>query len=977
MKWKKMISLLLVATLIGSLFVAFGSGLASADGEYVDSITIEVRMDQSVGIGDTAGGELDVFLQAVTGGIYEGVDPDWQAQIRTLESYGSYNNMYYNSAHTVSPYESEVDAGVYQFNPWAIREIRYATNWLINRQEIVEEIYDGWAIPQYSALGLRNPAWDEYLQPVIDDHGITFAGDREKAIDMITTAMEEARDSPDLEGELQMGDDYWEYRQTADDAWEPVETVGLVRIEDERLEIGLEFADRLEEAGIKVETREVDRTITAQVFFEEPAILGWGFYTGGWIASAAVAFQHTGLAQMYSPFYGFQPGGFVFGDYIFQNETLDDLGMKLFTGAVEDMDEYWEDTQDLMWHGVNSAHRVFISTSRDVIPLNRHSVKQVATDVVTGWSDIFSPRTIMTDDGHMHAAQYSAGQLYMDNWNAIDGSRDYYSQLQQRMTRDHATYLHPGTGLYMPMRVEEYDVYQDFAWEEGELIRNVEVPSDAVQYDVGTEEWYEVGDDLKTANRVIYDWSDTLGTWHSGHPITIRELAGYYAWARQLAFGEAQGGIEDDGKFHAAYGAGSRPVWEAIKALEFDEDEQTITIYGDYTFPHDDQVAGYYAWMNEVPLILYEGMTHLYGETEFYDAVGEDRNWMWGDVGDIWIHWLSRTQGEVLTSVLEEIIAEDWIPYGLREEANPPVEPLTPSELEDEINAHIAFFDEFEHYWISNGPFRITEHDPANLVIGMERWTEDDGYPWPRDYWRDRLRVARLRLGSMDAPRRATQGEEIPMRVRATFIEEFPVRSTRALRDTDEFMETPPRASIADADGTIVWESEDVDLVGGYFEATVPSNVTADELEPGTYEVRIDATLDIQIDVPRSSSTVIITEEEVPEGLVNHFLLVTPDEGEAPLDVVIDVSVENIGEEDETDWVYIGGEPEFEVTVPAGETVEEEFEYTFEDEGEYEVTFGDQSVTVTVEEDTPGFTFLVLAVSAVLAVVFYHVKKRR
>ncbi len=94
--------------------------------------------------------------------------------------------------------------------------------------------------------------------------------------------------------------------------------------------------------------------------------------------------------------------------------------------------------------------------------------------------------------------------------------------------------------------------------------------------------------------------------------------------------------------------------------------------------------------------------------------------------------------------------------------------------------------------------------------------------------------------------------------------------------------------------------------------------------------------------------TIIVGESE-PE-LVDHELNIEPTEGEAPLEIDIEISVQNVGDAEGEEIIKID-EEEFEtVTVPAGETVQESFSYTFELAGEYTIEFGDQTQVVEVEE---------------------------
>ncbi len=1114
MKWKKILSLLLVAVLVGSLFAVFGSSPASAD-QYVDEIRLEVRMEQSVGVGDTATGVLDGFLQAVEGPIYDGIRDEWKAQIMPLESFGSYSEMTFNEAFTEdNGVELDTvgagDPADFVFNPFALREVRYATNWLISRQDIVEDIHDGFAAPMYQAIGPGNPAYQDELAQIDEKHGMEYAGDFDKGYNMIQDAIGAWEDNPDLTGDLRMGDDFWEYRPEGGD-WAPVEIEALIRIEDARHTVGLEFSDLLEEAHIKVDRNVADRALINVWLFTDPADFEWGFYTGGWIASAAVAYQHSTVAQFYTDYWPFMTGG-IFGeanryyhlrDQDYAEEQLERAN-RLMTGQIPTIEEYWDVKREITDVGVYQSMRIFLENSQEIVPMNRDSVTEIATDAVTGWSQTFSPRTLKTVDGTFTAAQYTAGELYMDNFNNIDGSSDYYGILQQRISKDYGTTVHPNTGLSMAMRanfVADEDtaalfndrygedisagdnmVRMDYYYEDGVLHGDLPIPDndDVWFYCVQDEEWlndgvgytYEQTDDgadrverTTAANAVTYNYH--LGKWHSGHDLTTRDIIAWMSFAKQLSYGEDWDAVGDQ-YFHATWGTANRGFYQNLLAIEVvDEDEGILTMYGDYTFPDPINIAAYYGAFPLHPWQMYEAVSHLRGATDLADSGNTPYEvYEWTNLPETnYVHWISSAQAVDFGNTLDNIADAGWIPPYLQGGPTP----ITESELQSEIDAITDWIDEYELAWISQGPFKITRYDTANLVVEMERFTQAEGYPLANDHWRDILYIGALRHGTLNVPVDIHAGQELFAEIRARVFEEFPDRRTRNLRADDDYECT---VTIYDEEGDEVFSSDDVDYRntdGSYLGVTIPGTETM-AWDPGFYTIefvssiagqirpaRTTATVEVMesltelddhelsvsptsgvapltVDITATASnptgapasddilvdgepigelsvaagetgtdtiehifeqagtytvsfgpvsqTVTVSEREPVEGLENYDLSVSPVEGEAPLEVTITASVENVGEEEATDYIYINGVSEFTVTVPAGQTVTEEFTYTFDDAGSQLIEWGDESVVVDVqeeeddEEETPGFMFLLLGISAVFAVVIYHTKKR-
>src|SRR6056297_3384246 len=100
-------------------------------GPYADKVYINVKMQEEIGLKDAAEGITDVFLWGVNAPTLYGMP---KTDLEKLEIYsvpsGSWSlnmNPYPNKA----PYQVEKGDEV-MFNPFAIREIRFALNFLID-----------------------------------------------------------------------------------------------------------------------------------------------------------------------------------------------------------------------------------------------------------------------------------------------------------------------------------------------------------------------------------------------------------------------------------------------------------------------------------------------------------------------------------------------------------------------------------------------------------------------------------------------------------------------------------------------------------------------------------------------------------------------------------------------------------------------------------------------------------------------------
>ena len=153
--------------------------------------------------------------------------------------------------------------------------------------------------------------------------------------------------------------------------------------------------------------------------------------------------------------------------------------------------------------------------------------------------------------------------------------------------------------------------------------------------------------------------------------------------------------------------------------------------------------------------------------------------------------------------------------------------------------------------------------------------------------------------------------------------------------------------NVGDVDGSI-----DV-VIDGTVEHTL--DISAEDSAEDTFTHTFDDPGSYEIVFGNLTETVVVEEPEfIPDDLE---LDVTPLEGEAPLEVTITVSADNIGDADGSIDVVIDSTVEHTLDIPAEDSAEHTFTHTFDDPGFYDVEFGNLTETVVVEEpaDDPEF----------------------
>ena len=267
-------------------------GYEAGRGGPAEKIYVTVRTTQEGGVADVANGQLDAFLWPVSGGTLVGLPTDVLENIKPIRASTGYWSLIFNPVYNKTA-AAEYNVSVWPiitvgteeiFNPWAIREMRYWVNWLIDRQFIINRILYGFGEPMYSPVMLSEPSGPQFYD-VYDEIGLTQSGDKTLAIQKMNETMTAWANLVNAKlgstvvtfepapGKNEVGG-WWKFKG------DYITFDFYIRIEDERHEEGLHVADLIEDAGIKVNRVETDRlTCVLTVYVTDPADWEWGMYT--------------------------------------------------------------------------------------------------------------------------------------------------------------------------------------------------------------------------------------------------------------------------------------------------------------------------------------------------------------------------------------------------------------------------------------------------------------------------------------------------------------------------------------------------------------------------------------------------------------------------------------------------------------------------------------------------------------------------
>lgn len=825
----KLLGLILLTIIILPAFLTVAQAQQVVKGPPLDKMIFTVRTTVDRGVLDVAEGKIDAFLWTVSPRDLKQIPVD-VSKLKLIPSSSSLNALLFN------PYSDEdeagkwgvatdIDDGTKHFNPFALREVRFAMNWLINRRYIIDNIMAGGANPMYCPIGPSHPAYPQ-IEPVLKELGLTDTGDEAKALKMIEEALTKAAEElAKLGYKLYKADDgYWHFQAPGQDD-EVVTIRFLIRIEDERRDIGHYVADQIEKAGIKVDRVEIERgQVFRLVYGKDARTLDWHIYTEGWISTAESPWIEGDIAWYYSQWGGPLPGwgtweytpehAKAIGDNI--QPKIEDLSLKLYQGYYTG-DKYWSVARELIKMGIQESIRVFLTENLAYFPVNPR-VKDIAAGRSTGLATIWPFRTAWTEDGIVTLAQFSArGALFMSAWNPVGGINDIYASNIWRYVRDYGGYWHPTTGDFIPIRTT-------WTVERGDIT----VPGTALIYNHTAHKWQTL-DEAGVTNRsatvkVILNYK--FSNWHHGRPMTIFDILAIIAWNWEWSYQDGA----DDIWYHDEIASTGQPYFSTIKGIEI-INETAIAIYGNYTHPiSDDETAGYYIFWPTFPIEVLMAMEYnvLYGGV----VSGESYGWFEGDAGR-WIDALDPDHLVDITAALEQKIKTgEYVPPYL-EATYELVKKLGLPELDlaDAAEKALDFYKKYGHLVISNGPFYISKYNPTELYLELTAF-RDPTYPFTPDYWRNKLILSTLYVEELKVPAQILAGQSIPVEVRVGENVQFP--ETEKGKRPAEFAYVDVALISPEGDVIGVWSAERVEL--GLWTVTIPSDATKG-LASGTYTI--------------------------------------------------------------------------------------------------------------------------------------------
>ena len=749
-------------------------------------------------------GDLDVFAYNVS-------EPDIAQRIHDSEklvaetAYGNFGELTFN------PAGPEFDDG--RLNPFAVEKIREAMNWLIDRDYICQEISGGLAVPRFVPVNFASKD-AAVLADVIAAIKLKYTHNPDKAVEVITAEMEA------LGAELVDGK--WNYNG------EPVVLIALIRVEDERLEIGDYASNLLEDIGFTVQ-RDYKTSAEASPCWlrTEPAEGCFHFYTGGWVSTAI----SRDAADNFSYFY--TPDGLPFPLYAAMkpSEEFYDLATRLnnseFT-TVEERTEMFAQALDL---ALLNSQRVWL---RDEVGIAPHKANIALASDLSGsiyGSNLWAQTLRYTDQvgGAMTIAMPS---IMTEPWNPIAGSNWVYDMMPIRGTGTPAVVNDPFTGLNLPMRLSKAEVFikeglpveQNLDWATLEFVPEIVVPDDAwADWDAENQVFITASERFTetetVASKVVMyyeeDFFDKM-KWHDGSPVTIGDFVMFLIM--QFDPSKEASPIYDEATvpafetFMAAF-KGWKIVSEDPLVIEYYTDAYSMDAEENVTSARAANPAAYYQG--------YEASWHVLAPAWRVEANGEAA--FSADKAEaLEVEFMSFIAGptlELLKAQLDSAQEENFIPY----------EPTLGAYITaEEAEARYANLQEWHrrygHFWVNTGPYFLQRAFPVEGTLILQH---NPDYPDLATRW-DRFAAAPIPEVMVDGPGNVTIGDEATYDIFVDFGGE-----PYAVADIDMV-----KYLVFDATGELAFSGDAEAVEDGHWQAVLGADVTG-ALEAGANQFAV------------------------------------------------------------------------------------------------------------------------------------------
>jgi len=645
-------------------------------GTFVDEVKFIQYLDENTALEEVRNGNLDMYYFRVSSDRIE--TEKAREGIQVFESTGGSYSM------LVNPSISET------FNPFSITEVRFALNYLIDRNLIVNELIGGYGNIMISNYGIFSA---DYLSIIDELESFHFKYNPALADEIISEELEKVG-AEKING-------LWYYNE------EQIEITFFIRSDDHvRKSIGEILSSELEKIGFKVnkDFGDLNKAFVV-VYGSNPEDRKWHLYTEGWGSSGFAKYDSVGLAQMYSPWFSNMPGNNDPTYWNYKNDYIDSITKKIYLSDFASAEERSMLIKQATKEGVSESVRIFLASKTDQYVAN-DDVDGIINALGAGVPTRFTAINAKSDNDSL---VIGVKQIYQGAWNPVSGFSDTYSNQIWLNLYDPGVFSHPFTGKTIPIRT-------DWQVENFGNDNKITVPEDAILWDIDSQGWKKVGTNQEATSKVTFDL--VLGNWHHEQMMDMNDIL--HSLYFLLEWGSEQ--QEGDNTYDSEY---SPQAVQNVKTLIGIKpiDDDTVEVYVDYWHFDEAEIAAWTSPWSSMPweIVAASEDAVLDGKVSFSRSGGVSKS----------VNWLSLivpNDANIIKGHLTEFKESKYIPPSLRDSEH------DWEYFEGRYDAAIKWIDENKHAVISNGPFYLDNYSPESRTITIKSF-DSIGYPFDAGKW--------------------------------------------------------------------------------------------------------------------------------------------------------------------------------------------------------------------------------------------------
>lgn len=772
--------------LVFNLPIEFSNQEESKNQNYsnVESVRFIHYLDENVAIEEIKSGNLDTYFFRIPLDLVSDIKNDMS--INLFDKIGGSFGILFNPAPS---------SNNNTINPFEFRDIRFAINFLINRNFISNEVLHGYGIPMYDPFGLFSPDYPVVMDTV---ESFGFHYDPDYASKQIKKTL--------LAHGAKLKDDRWHFKDN------PIKLKVLIRSDDlQRKVLGELVSSELEQLGFTIikDYSDLNKAVTLTQGSDPQKFL-WHVYTEAFAGSTSfIKYNDAIVAQMYAPWYANMPGNQNPGFWQYHNSTLDKITQKLVFSNFSSENERNNLLNEATRMGIEESIRIFLVKNIDPYAVSS-SITGLVNDFGAGITSKYSLLNAKSERGD--PLRVGVKQIYQGAWNNIGGFSDAYSINIYSNIADSPTLRHPFTGEVISMRNQILNSTSNGPDE------RIPIHPDTIIWNSELG-WVPVEKNSTSLSKVTY--KILYSNWHNGIPMDKSDLL--YSFYFMYEWGTNSGASDHtvDPEYTSRVELGL-PYFKGIRFIPGHED--IVESYLDqWHYDNKEIAASAGVWAQE-PWEITAASERL--------VLSDDLSFSKSQSTTKSAEWLSLIIPEHANLIKKELIKmknENFIPTPLKNI-------VSLKEAKNRYEASINWIEKHNHALISNGAFYLDRYNPSGRIIDIKLFN-DSSYPFERNYWSKFENPKSIQVTSVDFPRFIKIGEEKIFEFQI-LVDSVPLTTTTSSSITTEFF-------LTGYNGNIISHGKALPIHNklGYFQIYLPKEET-DKIPLGPVTLKLYASID-------------------------------------------------------------------------------------------------------------------------------------